>query len=246
MSRMTRLRSGTTLLELIIAVTILAMVIAAVFRVVSSGQKTATTVMQSHQVNEEVQSAIDRISDDIKEANLVMEIGADVPPAIDWTTTDPFEDAVKAKRTDGTLKTDGPKNRLMLMKATPATVTDAGTMVIKMGMNLASITYVFEKDSDSPDLFHLIRYYEELDCDRNPKAGTSRVKTLIHDINIQKDYFLFFRIGNSNGRISARNIFCTADLARKEKKPDGTYDNNKTLFHANVLTALHIRGSAPN
>ena len=237
---------GTTMIEMLIAATILALIIGAVYKATLSGQRSAIQVMQSHQVNEEIQNAIDHFSDDVREANVIADPASPKKPVpllpLD-PPTQPVDQALAAAIQTKTLATaDFYANavlRLIKSQAVPPNKVTGGTVA---GMVKNSVVEYFFKDKGGAHV--LFRKYMEIDENGRPIAPSVRIKPLIREIIPDKDYAVFFRIGGNQPTIGARNIFFATDIARKEKKPDGTVRQQET-FHAAVLTSAHIRGSTP-
>lgn len=236
---------GFTLIELMISVAILSMVLASVFMLTSEGQKNAVKTMQSHMVNDEIQMTATQIVDDIKEANIIKDpatTAADHQPPLLNLNASTLEDAYKAAIQAQTLKTGDAKNKLVLIQCAPQKPSDAGATA-KLIFKYTKIEYFLTADPSKPQRFALARKTEELDQLGNPVTSSVKIKTLIDDIDTPRDHFVFFRLTNSAGAISARSIYYGAQLSRKDPKSD---DPNRMLYSAAFLNAGRIRGTVPD
>ena len=65
-------RSGTTIIELMSVLIILSLVLTGLYRVFSGANRGAREMMVNHQVNDQVQRLLMRISDDIREASYIL------------------------------------------------------------------------------------------------------------------------------------------------------------------------------
>jgi len=248
---MMKKHSGVTLVELLFVLVILGMLMAAVFKLTISGQKSAVDIMSSHVANEEIQRLTEMISDDIKEANYLDDPAVDDashrPPLIDLGAST-LEDALKEALTTNKLRTDDEeKNQIVLRKYVPQkpNLPPANAKEI---FKRYQISYMVKKDPSNSNLCALVREFAELRPDSNDVIPESvSKKTLIEGLDIRKNYIVFFRLKNSGGAISARNIFFAADIFREERKSSpNDPPSGKPLFHSSVLTAAHIRGSTPD
>ncbi len=234
---------GVTLIELSIGAIILAIVMSSIYKLTLSGQKSAIQVMQSHQVNEEIQTAIDRFSDDVREANILVDnVPPDHEPPLLTTQNQPVDEALANAIQAKTLKTEDPKNKLKLVKCEIVAPSQVSGNTLSKMFKKCQIEYFFKGTGNT---LALVRKYAELDESNNEVPASVKIKPIINEINITKDYAVFFRIGGGQGILGARNVYFAADLARKEKKSDGTLSTRNT-FHSTILTSAHIRGSAPD
>lgn len=250
-------RAGFTLIEIMVGAIIFAMIIVSIYKLTMSGHKSAQQAMQGHQVNEEIQSAIDHFVKDVREANLIIDTSgssaAQYPPLLQVNAPDSVEDALQAAINNH--KTDDPCNRLLLVKCFPLPPNAAGSSASTRSTRKYLVEYTIEGEEGNPNktLFRKFAQIEDdypwTDLYNNPypplKGDTAFSKPLISEINITRDYFVFFRTVDSSGAIGARSIYLAAKLHRKEKKADGTLVD-KELFQSKILVTAHFRGSAPN
>jgi hypothetical protein len=235
---------GVTIVEMMVGAVILLMTLSAIFKLTSSGQRSAVQVMQGHQVNEEIRRAIDLFSDDVREANIILDPSP--PPHIPPHLTpnpgnQPIDEALTGALQAGTLKTSDPNNRVRLIKCRvlPPNKVSGGTAAGMIEKSL--VEYFFQGIGDTRAL---IRKTVNLDANNNEIPASAFIKPIINDIFLFTDHALFFRVGGNQSLIGARNIFFALDITRKERTPDGAFRTGQ-LFHAKVLTSVHIRGSAP-
>ncbi|MBI3038150.1 hypothetical protein HYY75_03730 [bacterium] len=235
---------GVTLIEVSIGAFILALVVGAVYKLTISGQKSAAQIMQSHQVNEEVQNAIDRFSSDVREANVIVDnVAPDhEPPLLDVAQNQSVDAALFSAIQGRILQTENPKNKLKLIKCQIVPPSQILGATLREMFKKYQVEYFFKGTGSTKAL---VRKFVELDNQNNEVPASAKIKPLIYEINTNKDYAVFFRIGGSQGLIGSRNVYFAAEISRKEKKGDGSLID-KSTFRSTILTSAHIRGSAPD
>jgi prepilin-type N-terminal cleavage/methylation domain-containing protein len=235
------MKHGFTLLEMMVAVTILGMVTAGVFVMTTEGQKNVARTMQSHIANDEVQMAANQISDDCKEANLVLDpdSGERQPPFLTLGST-PLEEAFDSAIQNQTLKTVDPNNRLTVIQFRPQTVSEAGGQA-KSFFAQKKLEYFMKQDPSAPKIYGLFRKSVDIDSSGGEVTTSARIRQVIPEIDTDREYFVFFRVENS-GAISARNIYFAASLTRRDPKAEAS----TPLFTSAFLNSAHIRGTVPD
>ncbi|MBP7632955.1 hypothetical protein KBA41_02205 [Candidatus Ozemobacteraceae bacterium] len=245
-----------TLIEIMVGAVILAMIILAITNLFISGQRSAKQAMQSHQVNDEVQSAVDHLLKDVREANVLID-NAPSPqdheppfPDFDFTAVD-AEDRLQSAVGSLSVMTRDPRNRIRLIKCVPVLPSKVSANTSTKSTAMYYIEYYFAPTDDNTVAlmrkFARIRnddgwaFYDDVPTGEDPPLdeSTSISRPLISEIDTTRDYCVFFRAGSR-----ARNVCLAAKLHRKERNADGSLVN-KELYQARILVTAHIRGSAP-
>ncbi len=253
-ARSGRASAGMTLVELMIGAAILSMIILAVTNLFISGQRSARQAMQSHQANDEVQSAVDHLLKDVREANVLIDYAptteAHEPPYpdFDFTAADAEE---RLQNAVGSLSvmTGDPRNRIRLIKCVPIEPSKVSGNVSTQSARKYYIEYYFiHADDHNVALMRKFaqvqddwKFYSDIPAGEDPPLVESTIisRPLIPEIDTTRDYCVFFRAGSR-----ARNVCLAAKLHRKERNADGSLAN-KELYQARILVTAHIRGSAP-
>jgi prepilin-type N-terminal cleavage/methylation domain-containing protein len=238
-------RRGFTLLEMLLTVSIMSAVLAGIMKLWLSGQQSAATMMQVHQVQEDMYVACERIMDDIRESNVIIDPGT-TPTSREPPFFTPqgasLEEAVETAVAQGALKMSDPRNRLVLLKCQALPPAQVGNDARRLFQRYR-IEYFLEPDPEKPSSFALVRRSEELNASGEPIGPSSRVKTLLEDIDGEKEFFVFFRVSPTQGAPSARDLFFSARRQRRERAGESASSKRYTT---KILHSAHIRGTVPD
>lgn len=213
-----RRREGVTLIEIMMAVIVLALLLTALYHTFSSSRRQAQAVMQAHQTNDELQRLFDKITDDIRESNFLLE---GTPPK-----------ASLAQSTD--LRTDAPANYISFHKVTydfsiqPKSLADN-----QYNYTQLRVTYKLEKVDPDQATGPYILWRETLPFDDRRQEVTAQRARKVMMENI--DELVFFKLNEPN--LPHHDSVCIrARLTGRGK--DGKYDST-------LLTSIRQRGAEP-
>ncbi len=211
-------REGVTLIEVMMAVIVLALLLTALYHTFSSSRRQAQVVMQAHQTNDELQRLFDKITDDIRESNFVLE------------GTPPKASLEQSK----TLNSGDPANYISFHKVT----YDFSLQPKSLGDNQYNytqlrVTYKLEKVDPDQATGPYILWRETLPFDDRRQEVTAQRARKVMMENI--DELIFFRLNEPN--LPHHDSVCIrARLTGRGK--DSTYDST-------LLTSIRQRGAEP-
>lgn len=211
-------RAGVTLIEVMMAVIVLALLLTALYKTFSGSQKQAQAIMQAHQTNDELQRLFDKITDDIRESNFVLE------------GTPPKASLSQSKL----LKSEDPGNYISFHKVSydfsiePKNLADN-----QYNYTQLRVIYKLEKLDPAQATGPFILWRETLPFDdRRQEVPAQRARKVMME-NI--DEMVFFRLDEPNlphhGSVCIR-----ARLAGRGK--DSRYDST-------LMTSIKQRGAEP-
>lgn len=253
LTRSGRGSAGMTLIEIMVGAVILSMIVLAITNLFIAGQRSARQAMQSHQVNDEVQSAVDHLLKDVREANILIDYAptaeAHEPPFpdFDFTASD-AEERLQSAVGSLSVMTGDPRNRIRLIKCVPIEPGKvSGNISTQSARKYYTEYYFLHSDDNNVVLMRKFaqisddwKFFNDIPAGEDPPlVGTIIDHPLIREIDTTRDYCVFFRAGSR-----ARNVCLAAKLHRKERNADGSLAT-KELYQARILVTAHIRGSAP-
>ncbi|MBF0502517.1 MAG: prepilin-type N-terminal cleavage/methylation domain-containing protein [Candidatus Riflebacteria bacterium] len=217
-------RNGVTIIELMFVILILSILLSGVYRVFFQGQRQALEIMDSHVVNDDVQRLVDRLTDDIREANYVDD---NVPPVV-------------AMGAESSLKSDDANNWLFFTKLQFDFTKDPNLPNQKI-YTQQKVVYYLEgpknvRGKDGPP-WALIREMTPWD-DHGVVQTTKKEKvTIMEDI----DELIFYRLNNPASSVDSpgtNNVFIRIVMKRLDPKIP---DSHK--YRSEIVTSIRLRGS---
>ncbi|MFZ2961349.1 MAG: prepilin-type N-terminal cleavage/methylation domain-containing protein [Candidatus Ozemobacteraceae bacterium] len=221
------MKKGTSLIELMAVIILLAVLLTGVYRVFFQGQRQAREIMENHSVNDDVQRLVDRLTDDIREANYVDQA---VPPITDMGS-------------EGGLKTEAPENYLFFTKLQFEFVKDPTTFSPEQkNYTQQKIKYFLQGPGGTGTKgppWALIREMTPWD-DKGVAQTTGKVMvTIMEDI----DELTFYRLKNPASSIDTpglNNVFFRIVMKRIDPNiPDAR------KYRSEIITSVRIRGNEP-
>ncbi|MFZ5953223.1 MAG: PulJ/GspJ family protein [Candidatus Rifleibacteriota bacterium] len=216
------MKRGFNLIELMVAMIILSMLLTALYQSFSSGQRNATEIMESHQINEEVDRTMQKLIEDVREANYIDE---HCPPTM--------KAAELANH-----KTSSAENILMFTKINydfskePADLPDGTYNYTQTRVKY----YVAKDDEDDPNsTYVLMRHLTPFDNRRK------QIDSEIHEYEVLKGLSecIFYRLDDPDSSRSG-NLYIRLKIARKDRN-EKTFSN----YENDILISVMERGSPP-
>jgi len=211
-------RDGVTLIEVMMAVIVLALLLTALYQTYSGTRKQAQAVMQAHQTNDELQRIFDKITDDIRESNFLLE---NTPPKASYAQSN-------------TLRTDDPANYIGFHKVTydfsiqPKSLADNQYRYTQI-----RVVYKLEKADPDQATGPYILWRETLPFDDRRQEVTAQRARKVMMENI--DEMVFFRLDEPN-LPNHESVCIRARLTGRGQ--EGRYDST-------LLTSIKQRGAEP-
>ncbi|NCB38685.1 MAG: prepilin-type N-terminal cleavage/methylation domain-containing protein [Erysipelotrichia bacterium] len=215
------MRKGVTIIELMVAMIIFALIITALWRVYSASQRNALEILTNHEINDEIDRTLLKITDDLRESNYIFE-NCPAP--------------VFLAQVDG-LKTSDTQNQLMFTKILyDFTVDPISLPDDEVNYTQNRIRYFVEKEDESnPDSLWVLNR-EMLPFDKKRQAVDSQM-TVFPILSGIKEC-IFYKLKDPDASRSG-NIYIKLKLARNETGPNsGKYTNEITV-------SVKERGASP-
>ncbi|HOY67413.1 MAG TPA: prepilin-type N-terminal cleavage/methylation domain-containing protein [Candidatus Ozemobacteraceae bacterium] len=211
-------RRGTNLIEIMMAVIILALLMTALYYTYSGSRKQAQAVMQAHQTNDELQRLFDRITDDLRESNFVLD------------GTPPKASMAQAKN----LKTEDPANYISFHKVTyDFSLEPKNLATDQCNYTQLRVTYKLEKADPGQATGPYILWRETLPFDdRRQQVPAQRARKVLME---GLDELVFYRLDEPNLPTNG-SVCIRARLAGRGK--DSRYDST-------LVTSIKERGAEP-
>ncbi|HNW35988.1 MAG TPA: prepilin-type N-terminal cleavage/methylation domain-containing protein [Candidatus Ozemobacteraceae bacterium] len=209
---------GTTLIELMMAVILLALLLTALYHTYSGSRKQAQAIMQAHQTNDELQRLFDKMTDDIRESNFVLE---GTPPKASMAQSQ-------------SLKSENPANYITFHKVSyDFSLEPKNISADQCNYTQLRVTYKLEKTDPAQATGPFILWRETLPFDdrRKPVPAQRARKVMMENL----DELIIFRLDEPN-LPSNGSVYIRARLAGRGK--DSRYDSTLT-------TCVRERGAEP-
>lgn len=196
---------GFTLTELVIGLLIFSLILFASWNVFRSGSQNAYEVISNHTINDEIERVLMKITDEIREANLI---------------STKFPEAVNESEISD-LKTESPNNRLEFDKINYDFTIDPSTLSNgQVNYTKDSVKYFLEKDDSENDTWTLYKESLPYDTNKNPINSEMTIYPVLKGIK----RCVFYRIKDSEvSRLG--NVYMNIELSRK----DSPYTNAITI-----------------
>lgn len=217
------MKKGFNLIEIMVALVILSLLLTALYHTFSSSQRNAAEIMESHQINDEIDRTMQKLLEDVREANFIDD---NCPPTLTAAEL-------------ASHKTSSPANFLLFSKINfdfskePADLPD-GTY----NYTQTRVKYYVEKDdaTDPDSTWVLMR--ELTPFDNRRQIITSE----IHSYEVLKGLSecLFYRRFDPDSSRSG-NLYIKLKIARRDRdaKSLSAYENE-------ILISVKERGAPPD
>ncbi len=197
-----RKKSGFTLIELMIGLIILSLLLTASWRIFSGGKKNVDEVMANHMGNQEVELIIMRMTNEIRQANVISQ------------TYPKFVLPSEVKN----LQTNSPDNRLEFITIDYDFATDPSTLPAGE-VNYIQKQIKYYLDSEDPAKYGWTLYKETEILDSKKQVIES--ETSIYPILEEISHCVFYRLKDSaNSRLGS--VYLDVEFSRKDS-PYTTY-----------------------
>ena len=200
-------RKATTLVETMIVMILLVVLLTSIWRVYSATQKNAVEIMANHQINDELDRTLIKITDDIREANAV---DKDYPPIYELSEIE-------------SIKTEDEKNQLVFTKVNYDFSQDPNASDKGLSYTSNKIKYFVEKEDPTNQNSKWMLNREMTPFDENDSLVESDMT--IHNILNGIDECIFYRIKDPDATRTG-NIYIHIKMGRKD---DGKYTNESTI-----------------
>ncbi len=201
-------KKAFTLVEMMIVLILFTLLVTFLWKVYSQTQKTALEVMSDHTVNDELDRALTKITDDIREAN---SISSDTPPI--YETGD-----------IANLKTEDEKNELKFIKVTydftkdPADLADNEYNYTQIQVRY----FVTKEDESNPNSKWLLnREMIPIDSNKQPDEANSTIYNILSGI----EECVFYRIKDPDA-VRSGNVYIRI---KKGRSDGGKYTNEYVI-----------------
>lgn len=196
---------GFTLIELIIGLLIFSLILFASWNVFSSGSKNAYEVISNHTINDEIERVLMKITDEIREANLV---------------STKFPESINESEIND-LKTESSNNRLEFDKINYDFTIDPSTLSNgEVNYTKDSVKYFLEKDDSENEGWTLYKESVTYDINKKPITGEMTIYPVLKGIK----RCVFYRIKDPD--VSRQgNVYMNIELSRQ----DSPYTNSITI-----------------
>lgn len=197
-------KKAFTLVELMVAIILMVLVLTALWNVFSSAQKNAKEVVENHTINHELDMALIRILDDVREANFV----ATDSPAI-YEESQINSDALKTTAEES--------NQLKFKKVKYDFSKDPSSLGDnEKNYTAVEIIYRVEKDeiagtNNENSKWYLIREMTPLDTNNQRIESEMTAHTILSGI----DECVFYRIKDPEA-VRSGNVYIRIQVGRKE------------------------------
>lgn len=217
------MRKAFSLVEMMVAMVILSLLLTALYRTFSSSRRNANEIMENHQINDEVDLTMQKLIEDVREANYIDD---NCPPTL-------------TKAELSTHLTSSPANFLLFTKINydfskePADLPD-GTY----NYTQTRVKYYVEKDdaADPNSTWVLMRELTPFDNQRQI------ITSEIHSYEVIKGLSecIFYRLYDPDSSRSG-NLYIKLKIARRDRneKSLSTYENE-------ILISVKERGAPPD
>ncbi|NLI75330.1 MAG: hypothetical protein GX442_02665 [Candidatus Riflebacteria bacterium] len=217
------MRRRFTIVEIMMVVILLTLILTALYQVFRSTQRGASEVMANQVINDEVLRLVNRITDDLREANFVDQ---DLPPT--------FDDEAQA-RTFNVL--DG-KNQLMFTKVKFDFTKNPSTFASDQ-VNYTQLRIVYSLGKADPDnaTGPYVLFREALPFnDRRQAQSADKTKfPVMNDI----DHLVFYRLKNPQAP-RAGNLYLHLRMTRQDKAAP-----TSEKYTVDIVTSVKERGGDP-
>lgn len=217
------MRRGVTIVEIMMVVILLSLILGALYRIFSSAQRGASEVMSNQIINDDVLRLINKITDDVREANFIDE---HLPPT--------FNDENEARNFNPL----DPNNQLMFTKVKFDFTKDPSTFD-KDQVNYTQLRVVYSVKKMDPNQatgpYALFR--ETLPFDDKRKAVTADKKKVEVMNNI--DHLVFYRLKNPHAPRHG-NLYIHLRMTRLDRSAP---TNQK--YTVDITTSVKERGGEP-
>jgi hypothetical protein len=194
---------GFTLIEIMLGLIILIVLLTSVWRIFSAGNKNVTEVMANHSGNHAVELFIMKMTNEIREANMISE---EYPK---------FVELSEVKN----LTTNADDNRLEFTKIEYDFTKDPATLA-PGEVNYIQKRIKYYVDSDDPDEWVLYKETEILDAEKKVVDSETTIFPVFDGIK----HCIFYRLkDSSNSRTGS--VYMDIEFARK----DSPYSNYATM-----------------
>ena len=201
-------KKAFTLVEMMVVLILFTLLVTFLWKVYSQTQKTALEVVSDHAVNDELDRALTKITDDIREAN---SISSSTPPI--YETGDL-----------GNLKTEDENNELKFVKVTYDFTKDPSELADnEYNYTQIQIRYfVTKEDETNPNSKWLLnREMIPIDSNKQPDEANSTIYNILSGI----DECIFYRIKDPDA-VRSGNVYIRI---KKGRSDGGKYTNEYVI-----------------
>ncbi len=210
-------RKAFTLVELMCVLILMTLVLTYLWKVFSAANKGANEVISNHQINDEIDRTMIKITDDIREANA---IDADYPPIYEQSDI-------------ANLKTSDENNQLRFIKVDYDFSKDPSTLGDdEVNYTSIQVRYYLEKEDSTKENSKWLLNREMTPIDSNMQLVESG--TTVYNILSGIDECIFYRVKDPDAARTG-NVYIDIKLGRKD---NGKYANEATI-------SVKERGSLP-
>lgn len=201
-------RKAFTIIEAMCVMILMVLVFTFLWKIYSSTQKNATEIMSNHQINDEIDRTLIKITDDIREANA---IDADYPPI--------YEQSQIAN-----LNTSDENNQLRFIKVDydfskdPSELDDN-----EVNYTCIQIRYYLEKEDINNEKSKWLLNREMIPLNSNKELVESEMT--VYNILSGIDECIFYRIKDPDATRTG-NVYIDLKIGRKD---NGKYTNEATI-----------------
>lgn len=200
-------KKATTLVETMIVMILMVVLLTVIWRVYSATRKNAIEVMSNHQVNDELDRTLMKLTDDIREANAV---DSDYPPLYELSDIDE-------------IKTEDEKNQLIITKVNYDFSKDPNTTENGLSYTSNRIRYYLEKEDPKDEKSKWLLNREMMPYDDEQKLIESEVT--VYNVLSGIDECTFYRVKDPDATRTG-NIYIHLKMGRKD---NGKYTNESTI-----------------
>lgn len=217
-------KKAFTAVELMVALILMVLVLTALWRVFSTSQRNAKEIVENHAINEELDKALIKMIDDIRESNGV----ASYPLMYEESEID----GLTTKESD---PDDSSENKLTFYKINydfSKKPTELADNEVNYTTNL--VTYYLERNEDASeksdhDKYKLFRKMIPVDQNKKPIEG----ETTLYEILPSVDECVFYRIKDPTSLIKS-SVYIKLKIGRQEKDKY----SNETLINVKERGAM--------
>lgn len=217
------MRRGVTIVEIMMVLILMTLVLGALYRIFSSAQRGAQEVMSNQIINDDVLRLINKITDDLREANFIDE---HLPPT--------FNDETQARN----FAVLDPKNQLMFNKIKYDFTKDPATLAPdQVNYTQLRVVYSVKKMDPGQATGPYALFRETLPFDDRRKAVHAD-KTKVEVMN-NIDHLVFYRLKNPRAPRHG-NLYLHLRMTRLDRAGPTT-----EKFTVDITTSVKERGGEP-
>jgi len=217
------MKKGFNLIEVMVAMIILSIVLTALYLTFSSSRKNANEIMESHQINDEVDRTMQKLIEDVREANYIDEY---CPPTL-------------TKAELASHNTSSPENFLLFTKIDydfskePKDLPDGTYNYTQLKVHY----YVEKEDDSNPDsTWVLIRKTTPVNNKRQQLDSEIREYEVLKGLSD----CIFYRLYDPDSSRSG-NLYIKLKIARRDRD-----EKSLSAYENEILISVKERGAPPD